>query len=182
MLELLHRGFGGRGGGGGNPRATRVQLALFHTIHLKERVTIAEGVPALDLLNGDVIGSGGGQARHEVEAQAGITRYGLGARLSANWKSGTHVDAGTGGASTDLDFSSLATVNLRLFADLGVRRELVQKHPILRGTRLTLSVNNLFDQQQTVRDATGVTPVNYQPDYLDPRGRVLQFSVRKLLF
>jgi hypothetical protein len=174
-------GFGGRGGGG-NPRATRLQLALFHTIHLKEKVTIADGVPTLDLLNGDVIGSGGGQARNEVEAQAGITRYGLGARLSANWTSGTHVAAGTGGASTDLDFSSLATVNLRLFADLGVRRELVQKHPILRGTRLTLSVNNLFDQQQTVRDATGVTPVNYQPDYLDPRGRVLQFSVRKLLF
>jgi hypothetical protein len=174
-------GFGGRGGGG-NPRATRIQLALFHTIHLKERVTVADGVPTLDLLNGDVIGSGGGQPRHEVEAQAGVTRYGLGARLSANWKSGTHVTAGAGGASTDLDFSSLATVNLRLFADLGVRRELVQKHPILRGTRLTLSVNNLFDQQQTVRDATGVTPVTYQPDYLDPRGRVLQFSVRKLLF
>jgi iron complex outermembrane recepter protein len=174
-------GFGGRGGGG-NPRATRIQLALFHTIHLKEQVTIADGVPTLDLLNGDVIGSGGGQPRNEVEAQAGVTRYGLGARLSANWKSGTHVTAGTGGASTDLDFSSLATVNLRLFADLGVRRELVQKHPILRGTRLTLSVNNLFDQQQTVRDANGVTPVTYQPDYLDPRGRVLQFSVRKLLF
>lgn len=175
------RGFGGRGGGG-NPRATRLQLALFHTVHLKEQVTIAEGVPALDLLHGDVIGSGGGQSRNEIEAQAGITRYGLGARLTANWKSGTHVAAGTGGASTDLDFSSLATVNLRLFADLGVRRELVQKHPILRGTRLSLSVNNLLDQQQTVRDATGVTPVTYQPDYLDPRGRVVQFSVRKLLF
>lgn len=174
-------GFGGRGGGG-NPRATRLQLALFHTIHLKERVTIADGVPVLDLLNGDVIGSGGGQARNEVEAQAGITKYGLGARVTANWKSGTHVDSGVGGATTDLDFSSLATVNLRLFANLGVRRELVQKYPILRGTRLTLAVNNLFDDKQTVRDANGVIPVTYQPDYLDPRGRVVQFSVRKLLF
>lgn len=174
-------GFGGRGGGG-NPRATRLQLALFHTVHLKERVTIADGIPVLDLLNGDVIGSGGGQARNEVEAQAGITRYGLGARVTANWKSGTHVDSGVGGATTDLDFSSLATVNLRLFANLGVRRDLVQKYPILRGTRLTLAVNNLFDEKQTVRDANGVIPVTYQPDYLDPRGRVVQFSVRKLLF
>jgi hypothetical protein len=174
-------GFGGRGGGG-NPRATRLQLALFHTIHLRERVTINDALPALDLLNGDVLGSGGGQPRHEVEAQAGLTHYGLGARLSANWTSGTHVNAGVGGATTDLDFSDLATVNLRLFADLGVRRELVQKHPILRGTRLSLSVNNLFDQQQTVRDANGAIPVTYQPDYLDPRGRVVQFSVRKLLF
>lgn len=173
-------GFGGRGGG--NPRATRLQLALFHTVHLKERVTIADGLPILDLLDGDVLGSGGGQARNEIEVQAGITRYGLGARLSANWKSGTHVDSGLGGATTALDFSDLATVNLRLFADLGVRRELVQKHPILRGVRLSLSANNLFDAKQTVRDAAGVTPVTYQPDYLDPRGRVVQFSVRKLLF
>ena len=179
------RGFGGgfRGRGGGNPRATRLQLALFHTVHLRERVTIADGIPALDLLDGDVLGSGGGQPRHEVEAQAGITRYGLGARLSADWKSGARVRGGTlGGASSDLDFSSLATVNLRLFADLGVRRELVQAHPILRGTRLTFSINNLFDARQTVRDAAGVTPVTYQPDYLDPRGRVVQFNVRKLLF
>lgn len=174
-------GFGGRGGGG-NPRATRLQLALFHTVHLRERVTINDAIPVLDLLNGDVLGSGGGQPRHEVEAQAGLTRYGLGARLSANWKSGTHVNSGVGGATSDLDFSDLATVNLRLFADLGVRRELVQKHPILRGTRLSLSVNNLFDQQQTVRDANGAIPVTYQPDYLDPRGRVVQFSFRKLLF
>lgn len=174
-------GFGGRGGGG-NPRATRLQLALFHTVHLRERVTIADGVPALDLLDGDVLGSGGGQPRNEVEAQAGITRYGLGARVSANWQSATHVRAGLGGASTDLDFSDLATINLRLFADLSVRRELVQAYPILRGVRLTFSVNNLFDQQQTVRDATGVVPVTYQPDYLDPRGRVVSFNVRKLLF
>jgi outer membrane receptor protein involved in Fe transport len=157
-------------------------MSLYHTVHLSEQVVVADGIPALDLLDGDVLGSGGGQPRNEIEAQAGLTRYGLGARLSANWKSASQVRAGLGGASRDLDFSSLATVNLRLFADLGVRRELVQKHPILRGTRLTFSINNLFDERQTVRDATGATPINYQPDYLDPRGRVIQFSARKLLF
>lgn len=177
------RGPGGSfGRGGGNPRATRLQLALFHTLHLKEQVTVADGLPVLDLLDGDVLGSNGGQARHEVEAQAGITRYGLGARLTANWKSATHVDGGIGGATTALDFSSLATVNLRLFADLGVRRELVQAHPLLRGVRLSLAVNNLFDAETKVRDATGATPITYQPDYLNPRGRVVQFNVRKLLF
>lgn len=173
---------GGFGRGGGNPRATRLQLALFHTLHLKEQVTVADGLPVLDLLDGDVLGSSGGQARHQIEAQAGITRYGLGARLTANWKSGTHVDGGIGGATSDLDFSSLATVNLRLFADLAVRRELVQAHPLLRGVRLSLAVNNLFDAETKVRDANGATPLTYQPDYLNPRGRVVQFNVRKLLF
>ena len=73
-------------------------------------------------------------------------------------------------------------MNLRLFADLGVRRELVQAHPLLRGVRLSLAVNNLFDAETKVRDATGATPITYQPDYLNPRGRVVQFNVRKLLF
>jgi hypothetical protein len=33
-----------------------------------------------------------------------------------------------------------------------------------------------------VRDATGATPVRYQPDYLDPLGRTVMFSIRKLFF
>jgi hypothetical protein len=178
-------GFGGGGfGGGGFPGAgaARLQLAFYHTIHLRERVLIDEGLPALDLLNGDAIGSGGGQPRHEIEAQAGITKNGLGARLSANWRSATSVRGGTAGAPTDLHFGDLATLNLRLFASPGARRELVAAHPFLRGTRLTLSVTNLFDSRMDVRDRNGDTPVNYQPDYLDPLGRSLQISLRKLLF
>lgn len=179
-------GFGGPGGGpGGGFRgagAARLQLAVYHTVHLRERVQIAEGLPALDLLNGDAIGSNGGQPRHEIEAQAGITKNGLGARLSATWREGTAATGGTTGAPTELRFSDLATINLRLFADLGVRRELVAAHPFLRGTRLSLSITNLADSQMTVRDRDGVTPVNYQPDYLDPLGRSIQFTVRKLLF
>ncbi|MDB5456881.1 MAG: TonB-dependent receptor, partial [Caulobacter sp.] len=176
-------GFGGGGfGGGGGGRAARLQLAIYHTVHLREQVLIRDGVPALDLLNGDVIGSGGGQPRHEIEAQAGLTKNGLGARLSANWRSATHVRGGQGGASSDLDFSDLATLNLRLFADLGARRELVRAHPFLRGSRLNLSVTNLFDSRVEVRDRDGMTPVTYQPDYLDPLGRSIQLSFRKLFF
>jgi outer membrane receptor protein involved in Fe transport len=54
--------------------------------------------------------------------------------------------------------------------------------PLLRGVRLSLAVNNLFDAETKVRDANGATPLTYQPDYLNPRGRVVQFTVRKLLF
>ena len=59
---------------------------------------------------------------------------------------------------------------------------LVVDHPWLRGTRLTVSVDNLFNERQRVRDATGVTPVNYQPDLLDPLGRTVRVSFRKLFF
>ncbi len=59
-------------------------------------------------------------------------------------------------------------------------RRLVMHHPWLSGTRITLSVTNLTDAHEKVRDATGATPITYQPAYLDPVGRVVKLSVRKL--
>ena len=70
-----------------------------------------------------------------VEAQAGYFNNGLGARLSANWRSGTTVDTLTG---DDLRFSPLATFDLRLFANPGDIPELAVKHPWLRGTQVQL--------------------------------------------
>ena len=171
---------GGRFGGGGG----RIQLALYHTWRLEDEIRIRDGVPVLDLLNGSAVGNRGGQSEHEVEAQAGYFRNGLGARLSANWQSGTFVRGGVGGGRSDEDlfFDDFATVNLRLFAELGQQRSLVQKHPWLRGTRVSLNVNNLFDNRLEVRNAAGEVPIGYQPAYLDPLGRSVTISVRKLFF
>ncbi|PAX06886.1 TonB-dependent receptor [Sphingomonas lenta] len=171
-------GFGGRGGGGGG----RLQFALFHTVNLTERVTVAEGGPVLDLLNGDAIGNNGGQPRHEVEGQAGYTNNGLGARLSLNFRSATEVQGGTAAAPETLEFGSLTTLNLRLFADLGARPEWVRRHPWMRGMRVTVGVDNLFNQRQEVLDQTGGTPINFQPALLDPLGRSVRVSLRKLFF
>lgn len=170
-------GGGGRGGGGG-----RVQFALYHTWHLTDRVLIADGGPALDLLDGDAIGQSGGQPRHELEGQAGYFNNGLGARASLNFRSATTVNGGTPTNPTTLDFGSLTTVNLRLFADLGQRLDLVRAHPWLRGVRVTASVDNLFNQRQRVTDESGTVPIGFQPGYLDPLGRSVRVSVRKLFF
>lgn len=170
-------GFGGRGGGGG-----RVQFALYHTWHFTDRVVIADGGPVLDLLNGDATGNNGGSPRHEIEGQAGYSNNGLGARLSVNWQSGTRVNGGTAMAPETLNFGGLATANLRLFADLGQRLDLVKAHPWVRGMRVSLSVTNLFNQRQRVTDQTGEVPIGFQPAYLDPLGRTVRLSVRKLFF
>lgn len=182
-------GFGGRGPGGGfgGPPpgfgAARLQLGLFHTVRLRDRIYITDGGTPLDLLDGDALGNSGGSPRHEVEAQAGLTKNGMGMRLTANWRSATEVTGGTTGSTTGtLKFSDLTTVNLRLFANLGARRELVAKYPVLRGTRVTFGVTNLFDEKQQVRNAAGGTPITYQEDYLDPLGRSVKLSVRKVFF
>jgi hypothetical protein len=169
-------------GGGQAFNATRVQLSIYQTIHLRDRIAINDGAPALDLLDGDAIGSNGGQPRNEVEVQAGITKSGIGARLTANWRSATTVRGGGAGAPTTLRFSDLATANLRLFANLGAQRDLVAALPLLRGTRVTVSCTNLLDSHMRVRDGSGATPIRYQADYLDPLGRSIQMSLRKLFF
>lgn len=179
------RGGGGRGGGGfggGDFGRARLNLGLFHTWHLRETVLIAPGLPELDLLDGGGIGARGGQPRHELEVQAGFSRRGIGARLTANWESATTLAADPFGASSpnDLRFGSLTTVNLRLFADANGQPQLVLKNPWLRGVRVRLSVDNMFDARPEVRDRSGVTPAGYEPDLLDPLGRRITLSIRKL--
>ena len=176
-------GFGGGGFGGG--RQGRVQVGLFHTLRLVDTVLIRPGVPELDLLDGSAVGSRGGQPRHELQLRAGYSRNGLGARLNIDWQSGTTVraDPASGLASPrDLTFGAFTTVNLRLFADLGQQRALVRSMPFFRGARVTLSVDNLLDQRLDVRDAAGLVPIGYQPDLLDPLGRSVRISFRKLFF
>ncbi|CAN5370122.1 TonB-dependent receptor plug domain-containing protein [soil metagenome] len=172
-------GFGGGGFGGGGGR---LQFAAYHTWHFRDEILIRPGVPLLDLLDGAATGSRGGQPEHEVELQAGITKNGLGARISGNWQSGTFVRGGTAAVPTDLNFSGLGTLNLRLFADFTPIMKVVRNNRWLRGARVTFSVQNLFDTKLKVTDPTGTVPINYQPGLLDPTGRTVRLSFRKLFF
>ena len=97
--------------------------------------------------------------------------------MSGNWRSGTRVEGGTNG---DLKFAPLTTVDLRLFANLGERFDLVAKHPWLIGSSVRLELDNIFNARPKVRDALGDVPFGYQPALLDPTGRAVVVSFRKL--
>ena len=86
------RGEGAAGGGffGGGNRG-RLTFSITDTITLQDEVRIGPGAPVLDYLGGEASGAGGGTPRHKVEARAGWANNGFGARLSANWQSGTTV-------------------------------------------------------------------------------------------
>ena len=111
-----------------------------------------------------------------MQAEAGYYNNGYGARLQGNWRSGTTVD-GDGG---DLRFSPYADVDLRLFANLGENFDLVAKHPFFRGASLRLDIDNIFNSRPKVRAANGTTPLSYQPDLLEPVGRTIGITFRKL--
>jgi len=174
-------GGGPRGGGGPQmqPGQGRFNVSLYHTYRIKDEVTIRDGLPVLDLLNGSATGANGGQSQNEIQLQMGAFRNGFGGFMNANWKDSTRIAGGNNG---DLNFSDLATVNLSLFADLSQRQNLVGRFPWLSGSRISVGVENLFDERMKVTDANGNTPLSYQRDYLDPNGRTFRISLRKILF
>jgi len=172
-------GFGRGGGGGGFFGGSRGRLtfSLTDTITFVDKVKIAPGLPEIDFLRGDAASQTGGTPRHLVQAQGGWFNNGLGARVTANWRSGTTVDTLAG---DNLRFSPLATFDLRLFANPGDVPEVALKHPWLRGTQVRLEVNNIFNSRPQVRDASGNVPLNFQSDLLNPLGRTIMISFRKL--
>jgi hypothetical protein len=176
-------GGGGRGGRGGGFRqgSGRLQVALYDTWTLRDDVLIRQGVPLLDLLNGDSVGAGGGQSEHQLQLQLGYSNNGFGVRADGNYKTGTFVHGDGTGTAGDLHFSGLTTFNLRAFADFGAMPKLITK-AWARGLRVSFGVNNLFNSRQRVRDENGATPLRYQPAYLDPLGRTVTITIRKLIF
>lgn len=172
------RGFGGRRGGffGGGDRG-RLTFSLTDTITFVDKVKIGPGLPEIDYLHGDAVGQSGGTPRHRVQAQAGYFNNGLGARLIGDWRSATKVNTLTG---DNLHFSPLATFDLRLFANPGDIPEIAVKHPWLRGSQVQLRLENIFNSRPKVHDSNGNVPLSYQPDLLDPLGRTIMISFRKL--
>jgi len=177
-------GFGGGGfgrGGRGGGASGRLQVAIYDTWTIRDDVLIRQGVPLLDLLNGDAVGAGGGQSEHQLQLQLGYSNNGIGMRLEGNYKTPTFVHGDGTGTAGDLHFSGLATLNLRTFFDFGAMPGLITKG-WARGLRVSVGVNNLFDSRQHVRAADGTTPLRYQPAYLDPLGRTVSITIRKLVF
>ena len=181
---------GGRGGGGprlggggfgpgGGGMASRWQLALYHTYRIQEEILIGPGVPVLNLLGGSATNSNGGAARHEIELSGGVFHKGLGFRLQGNYRSGTTVNGSALLGSSDLRFSDLTTLSAFLFVNLDQRGTLTKSLPFLKGSRITLRVNNVLNDILDARDENGLVPLGYQPGLIDPRGRVFELSFRK---
>ena len=162
--------------------SSRLTLSFYYTWNLVDEIRTSEGGPVLDLLNGSATAARGGSPRHQLEFQAGAFKRGLGARLTINWQSGTIVrglSGTTGGSSGNLNFSDYTAVNINLFANLE-RVAGGEASNWLKGTRVSIGINNLFSARPGVRDDAGLTPLSYQPAYLDPLGRLVNFSLRKV--
>jgi hypothetical protein len=155
----------------------RLEVSFSHTVALRDTILIRQGLPLVDLLEGGAVGIGGGRARHIVSGSIAATKAGSGVRLTALYRSGSTLLSGTPAAPETLRFAPIFTASLRAFAELG---PLLPKAEWLKDTRLSLTVENLADKRQRVRDEAGLTPLRYQPGYLDPIGRTVGLELRKV--
>jgi hypothetical protein len=159
--------------------ANRVEFSMFDTWYLRDVTLIRSGIPELNLLDGapsDVIG---GQPRHKIEFHSLYHRDGVGVLLAVTWRSPTVVVSGNPAAPDPIHFSSLGTTDVGAFVDLG-RLTWNRSVSWTQGARFSLAITNLFDRRETVRDAEGSTPTAFEPGYLDPLGRGVALTVRKV--
>ena len=155
----------------------RFNLSIEHNWIISSVRRAQLGLPEVDLLAGGATGYGGGLARHTVRVSANLAGRGVGMQLYGTWRSATLIKAADTPSPSDIYFSAQTNVDMRLFADLGT---LVPGSGVLKGARLSLSVTNLLDSKQRVRDGSGLTPIRYQPYLLNPLGRAITIGLRKV--
>ncbi|PXW78429.1 TonB-dependent receptor-like protein [Blastomonas natatoria] len=173
------RGPSGGFGPGAGGRGGRWNISVYHTVRFAETIRIRPGLAELDLLNGSAIGSSGGVPRHGVEMEGGLFLNGIGLRFTGNYQSGSRVDGGGLVGATDLRFNDIATFGMRAFVNFDNKPKLTEAVPFLKGSRLRLGVDNIFNAQQRVTNEAGEVPLRYQPGFIDPQGRVVSLSFRK---
>lgn len=161
-----------KSGGTARPSNGVILFSMDHRVLLRDQRQLLPGGSPVDFLDG----SAGGSSKHKLELNARAVYRGVGVNLNANWASGYRERSG----SQDLKYRASTRFDLKLFANLDQIFSQNEKPHWSKGMRATLSVENVFNNRRRVIDQNGNTPLALQPSYLDPLGRTIQFSIRKV--
>jgi hypothetical protein len=163
--------------------SSRLTVALYHSWRLTDEITPQTGGPTFDLLDGFATDVRGLSPRHELSFQAGAFQSWFGARLTADWRSRSRTRSLSStpmSTARELTFSGYTTVNFSLFANPAEPLGGKNAPGWIKGTRVALSITNLFNTRPRVVDENGLTPIIYQPAYLNPLGRTFSLNLRKV--
>jgi hypothetical protein len=153
-----------------------IEANFSHTILLESTAMIRGGLPPVDLLGGGAIDTGGGRPRHLINGAITLSDRGTGIRLTGAWRSPTTLLV-SGGASNSLRFGALASFGLTVFAST---QRFFPGRSWAENGRISIVVTNIANARQRVTDKQGMTPLGYQPAYLDAVGRTIMFELRKI--
>jgi iron complex outermembrane recepter protein len=160
----------------GRPTPLRAQFDLAHTINLKNEVVVREGFPVIDILDGGAVGFGGSLPRHQVTGSVNIGNSLGGVRIAGSWRGESTLRQGGAGNESLLTLQPFAVFNLRSHLELD---KVWPQEKRLKGTRVSLTVTNLFNTRQQIVDQAGDTPLRFQPAYRDPIGRSVLLELRR---
>jgi hypothetical protein len=166
----------------GGPKPDTGPKGLYVTLsdrwRLRDEVTIRPGMAPLDKLNGASLGQVNASPRHEISLSANLNIPGYTFVAFSFWRSPTRADGGALGQ--DLRFSTPPILTLFAIADLGANKRLAKGRPWLKGSKINVSLENVFDSGMRVRDGQGRTPEAYQEALVKTAaGRAVKLSLRK---
>jgi iron complex outermembrane recepter protein len=155
-------------------------LSFNSRTRLESTILIREGLEALDLLAGASINPSVGLPRHEYDGEVKYTYKGLGFVGNFTWTGKNSITGTAGGiARSNLSFASSPRFGFRAYIDFRQRPNLTKALPLLRNTRVSLSVANVLDDITRVTDGNGMTPLSYQRAFQEPIGRTVELIIRK---
>lgn len=160
-----------RGRGRGEATADPLQfgLSVNHRWRLKSELLTRSGVPVIDQLRA------GGQSRHVISVQASVAKKGIGVNLNGNWSSPGRLR----GEEESFAFKPPVTVNLSAFVEPDRLFDAMGKKGTIRGVKLSMDVDNLFDRYRRVTREDGTVPAGYYRNEIDPLGRTVRLTLRK---
>jgi hypothetical protein len=158
------------------PPKPRPMIYSFVTItaRLDDRLVLRPGQPQLDLLGGDTLGTGG-RPRYEAQGTLGGSWGPVQGGFFAMWQGPTRVRSDI--PTSDLRFSAKTFVALYSTIDAA---KLAPRAIWARRMTFQLNIQNILNDRIAVRDRNGAVPYRFQPAFLDPYGRIVRLSVRKL--
>ncbi len=145
------------------------------TARLDDRLVLRPGQPELDLLDGDTLDGSGGRSRYEAQGNLGGSYGPVQGGFYAQWQGPTRIRSDI--AASDLRFSAKMFVGLYSTIDAA---RLAPRAGWAKKMTFQLNVQNIFNDRIAVRDRNGTVPYRFQPAFLDPYGRIVRLSVRKL--
>ncbi|PXA97503.1 TonB-dependent receptor [Nostoc sp. 3335mG] len=156
------------------PRPMLWSFATF-TARLDDRLVLSPGQAELDLLDGASLDGNSGRPRFEVQGNIGGSVGPLRLGTYAFWQAPTRIRSAI--AASDLRFTPATFVGI--YSQLE-GAQLAPRATWAKGTTFQFEVQNLLNDRTDVRDRTGAVPFRFQPSFLDPFGRIVRLSVRKL--
>ena len=161
----------------GKPPKGRANLYLGAApyINLRDRLELKPGLPAFDLLKGDTVDGSQYHFRVAMWGWGGLSKAGNGVSFNWQYQGPSRIHGGT--AKTELRFGSRFNLDVSGFVAL---HHWLPHEDWTKKMKLTVQVVNPFDSYVHVRDANGDTPFRYQRALIDPQGRTIKITLRKL--